>query len=270
MRKKCITNLVMIPHLLLGCLPEKNPFMLYCFFTQPQPRASSNRNRHQQMGKMGGKCLGQCLSSFPACLLTDLVENQGGEQKWVGRRKQAPLLPGKVPVPSPPLLSPGAASPKQCLAGSICLPALPPSPPWKSLFPQQPAVPPRKERYIFKRQRGDGSRILSLGRLRSWFKEAASWTLKADAERAHDAGRDALGWLPPVVSTMSLAQARLHGGLILQHLILMVLKPHVAIRLYPKAKKFKKCDCSPAFFTAVCSRDEPDCISSQHKAIKRI
>lgn len=29
-----------------GCLPG-NHFMLYCFFTQPQPRASSNRNRRQ-------------------------------------------------------------------------------------------------------------------------------------------------------------------------------------------------------------------------------
>lgn len=170
------------------------------------------------MGKIGGKCLGQCLSSFPDCLLTSLVENQVGEQEWVGRRKQAPLLPGKVPIPSLPLLSPGAASPKQCLGGSICLPAPPPSPPQKSLFLQQAAVPPSKERHIFQCQRRNASRV------GCWSPMQSVPTMLAEITWA-----DCLLWW---------AQWASHK-LILQHLILMVLKTHVGIRLYSKERKVK-------------------------------
>lgn len=89
--------------------------------------------------------------------------------------------------------------------------------------------------------------------------------LKPDAECSHDAGRDA--------QADSLLQgtqpAGLHEGLSCSFHSNGIKTSCISKSVF-NSMKVKKYDCSPAFLVVLSTRDEPDSILSQYKAIKRI
>lgn len=104
-----------------------------------QLRASSNR----EMGKTGGKCPRQCLSSLLTCSLTNYRKPRRGiGMSWKNKESSTSAREGADPLSASPLArSSSFVCPAQFPGRSICPPASPPSPPWRSLFPQQPTVP---------------------------------------------------------------------------------------------------------------------------------
>lgn len=184
-------------------------------------------------------------------------------------KKKAPLLTGKVCIRSLPVTwSSSSVGALPCPERNICPPAPSPSLPWQS--PSPLSLLYRAVKHTWPKQ--------------GWIQGIKSclWTGCGAGLKGQWVGCWSPNWAwswcwqrcpglaAALGSPVSPAQPRLHGRLVLWHLIAIALKTHGAISLYPTAWKLKKCDCFPAFFVTLSPRDKLDSISFQYKAIKRI
>lgn len=160
------------------------------------------------MGKTGGKCPRQCLTSLLTCSLTNYRKPRRGiGMSWKNKESSTSAREGADPLSSgqeQQFCMPCAISRKEHLS-----PASPPSPPWWSLFPQQPTVPCGKAWVAFSMPK------------ETWIKSIKKWLW---AGCGAGSKRQRVGcW-----------SARQSAAL-----PMLVLKSLVALSLYPTAWKLK-------------------------------